>query len=409
MMSSTTWFYVFIGLVIFGFLFEKILDFLNTKNWKKEIPSSMIDFYDQQKYEKARAYQKEKGRISFFQSIISFCLTLSAIIFGWFGELDKYITDFTDNSFYKASFFFLIIFIVSEILSWPFSIYNTFSIEEKYGFNKTTIKTFILDKLKGYLLSFIIGGGLLFIAIFIIEWVSQGYWLWLWFGLSCFMLLINMFYADFILPLFNKLTKLKEGSLKDEISEFALKVGYSIKNIYVIDGSKRSTKGNAFFSGIGPRKTIALYDTLIDKHTNAEIVAILAHEIGHYKKKHILSSFIISIFQTGFTLYLFEYFLSQPNISFALGATTESFHIGLIAFGLIFSPLGIGIGIGMNILSRKNEFEADAYAKNKYDGFALSNALKKLSVDSLSNLYPHKAYVFVHHSHPPLLERLKQL
>lgn len=408
-MSSTNWFYVFIGVVIFGFLFEKILDFLNTKNWKMEIPSIMSDFYDQNKYEKARAYQKEKGKISFYQSIISFFLTLIVIIFGWFGELDNYIGVFTESSFYKASFFFLIVFIIGEILSLPFSLYNTFFIEEKYGFNKTTIKTYILDKIKGYALTFIIGGGLLYIAIFIIEWVDQGYWLWLWLGLSCFMFLINMFYADFILPLFNKLTKLQEGELKDEISKFALKVGYNIKNIYVIDGSKRSTKGNAFFSGIGPRKTIALYDTLIDKHTNAEIVAILAHEIGHYKKKHILTSFIISIFQTGLTLYLFEYFLSQPNVSFALGATNESFHIGLIAFGLIFSPLGIIIGIGMNVLSRKNEFEADAYAKNKYDGTALSKALKKLSVDSLSNLYPHKAYVFVHHSHPPLLERLKKL
>ena len=291
----------------------------------------------------------------------------------------------------------------------PFSIFNTFVIEEKYGFNKTTIKTYILDKIKGYLLALIIAGGLLYLAIFTIEWVSQGYWLWLWLGLSCFMLLINMFYADFILPLFNKLTRINEGDLKDEINKFALKVGYSIKNIYIIDGSKRSTKGNAFFSGIGPRKTIALYDTLIEKHTKEEIVAILAHEIGHYKKKHILTSFIISIFQTGLTLFLLEYFLSQPNISLALGATKESFHIGIIAFGMIFSPLGLIIGIGMNVLSRKNEFEADAYAKNNYDGESLSVALKKLSVDSLSNLYPHKAYVFVHHSHPPLLERLKQL
>ena len=408
-MSSLNWLYVIIGLLIFGFVFEKILEFINTRNWKKEIPSIVSDFYDRQKYEKARSYNREKGKIALFQSIIGFSLTLFALVFGWFGMLDNLIGNFTDNSFYKASIFFGSIFLIGEILSMPFSIFNTFVIEEKYDFNKTTIKTYILDKIKGYLLALIIAGGLLYLAIFTIEWVSQGYWLWLWLGLSCFMLLINMFYADFILPLFNKLTRINEGDLKDEINKFALKVGYSIKNIYIIDGSKRSTKGNAFFSGIGPRKTIALYDTLIEKHTKEEIVAILAHEIGHYKKKHILTSFIISIFQTGLTLFLLEYFLSQPNISLALGATKESFHIGIIAFGMIFSPLGLIIGIGMNVLSRKNEFEADAYAKNNYDGESLSVALKKLSVDSLSNLYPHKAYVFVHHSHPPLLERLKQL
>jgi STE24 endopeptidase len=408
-MSSSNWLYVIIGLLIFGFVFEKILEFINTRNWKKEIPLSVANYYDRKKYEKARLYHKEKGKIALFQSIIGFCLTLSALAFGWFGMLDNLIGDFANNPFYKASVFFVSIFLIGEILSLPFSIFNTFVIEEKYGFNKTTIKTYVLDKIKGYLLTAIIGGGLLYLAIFTIDWVGQGYWLWLWIGLSIFMLLINMFYADFILPLFNKLTQISDGDLKDEINKFALQVGYSIKNIYIIDGSKRSTKGNAFFSGIGPRKTIALFDTLIEKHTKEEIVAILAHEIGHYKKKHILISFVISIFQTGLTLFLLEYFLSQPNISLALGATKESFHIGIIAFGMIFSPLGLIIGIGMNILSRKNEFEADAYAKNNYDGESLSVALKKLSVDSLSNLYPHKAYVFVHHSHPPLLERLKQL
>ncbi len=408
-MSSSNWLYLIIGLLIFGFIFEKILDFINTRNWKKEIPLSVANYYDRQKYEKARLYHKEKGKIALFQSIIGFCITLFALVFGWFGMLDNLIGDFAENPFYKASVFFVIIFLISEILSLPFSLFNTFVIEEKYGFNKTTIKTYVLDKIKGYLLAAIIGGGLLYLAILTIDWAGQGYWLWLWTGLSIFMLLINMFYADFILPLFNKLTQINDGGLKDEINKFASKVGYSIKNIYIIDGSKRSTKGNAFFSGIGPRKTIALYDTLIEKHTKEEIVAILAHEIGHYKKKHILTSFIISIFQTGLTLFLLEYFLSQPNISLALGASKESFHIGIIAFGMIFSPLGLIIGIGMNVLSRKNEFEADAYAKNNYDGESLSVALKKLSVDSLSNLYPHKAYVFVHHSHPPLLERLKQL
>ena len=408
-MTPLIWLTLFLVILCFGFLFEKFLEYLNVKNWKRDIPEQMKDYYPETKYEKSRLYHKEKGRISFMQSLISFIITFLALFFGWFGVLDTIVLEYTEDSFFRAAAFFTVLFLLAELLSLPFSIYNTFVVEQKYEFNKTTPATFILDKLKGYLLLFFIGGGLLYLAILTIEWFQKGYWLWLWTGMTVFMLLINMFYADVILPLFNKLSPLEEGSLKSEISQFAQKVGYNIKNIYIIDGSKRSTKANAFFSGLGPRKTIALYDTLIEKHTTQELVAVLAHEIGHYKKKHIFVSFLLSIVQTGITLFLFEYFLNQTNVSLALGGQSSSFHLGLIAFGLIFSPLGMLIGIGMNILSRKNEFEADLYAKENYNSTALSNALKKLSVDSLSNLYPHRAYVFVHYSHPPLLERLEKL
>jgi STE24 endopeptidase len=218
-----------------------------------------------------------------------------------------------------------------------------------------------------------------------------------------------MFYADLIVPIFNKLTPLEDGELRKKIEAYSNKVGYSLKNIFVIDGSKRSSKANAFFSGLGPRKTIALYDTLIKKHSDEELVSVLAHEVGHFKKKHILLSMIITICQLGVMCYLFEICMSFDMIANSLGSSVMNFHIGIIAFSFLYSPIGLIIGILMNVLSRKNEFEADEYAKLTYDGNALSLALKKLSVDSLSNLYPHPLYVFIHYSHPPLINRLKAL
>ena len=245
--------------------------------------------------------------------------------------------------------------------------------------------------------------------MFVLDLFEKGYWIYLWLGLSAFVIFLNMFYAQLIVPIFNKLTPLDNGLLREKIEKYSDKVGYSLKNIFVIDGSKRSTKANAFFSGLGPKKTIALYDTLIEKHSDEELVAVLAHEVGHFKKKHILLTLIISIIQLGLMSYLFEVCMSYNNIAEALGSSEMNFHIGLIAFSFVFSPIGLIIGILLNILSRKNEFEADDYAKTTYDGNALQLALKKLSVDTLSNLYPHPLYVFVHYSHPPLIQRLSNL
>ena len=218
-----------------------------------------------------------------------------------------------------------------------------------------------------------------------------------------------MFYTTLIVPIFNKLSPLENGTLKEKIENYSKNIGYSLKNIFIIDGSKRSSKANAYFSGLGPRKTIALFDTLVEKHTEEELVAVLAHEVGHHKKNHIKQGMFISIFQIGMICYLFELCTKLPEITSALGAEVGAFHLGLIGFSLLFSPIGLILGVFGNILSRKNEFEADSYAKETYDGESLKLALKKLSVDSLTNLYPHPLYVFIHYSHPPLLERLKAL
>ncbi|MCF8362519.1 MAG: M48 family metallopeptidase [Prolixibacteraceae bacterium] len=294
-------------------------------------------------------------------------------------------------------------------LTTPFEIYDTFVIEEKFGFNKSTPKIFISDKVKGWLLGAILGGGILALVMWI--WSSTGDYFWLiaWGTVTLISVFMSMFYSELIVPLFNKQKPLENGELKDAIFKFAEEAGFRLKNIYVIDGSKRSTKANAYFTGLGPKKRIVLFDTLIEDLETDEIVAVLAHEIGHYKKKHTLTGLLLGIVQTGIMLYIFSLLVSSPYLSKALGVEQAKFHIGLIAFGILYSPLSFIMGIGMNIISRKNEYQADAYAA--HFGFAneLGRALKKLSVKSLSNLTPHPLYVFFHYSHPTLLQRLRHL
>ena len=417
-MTAQLWFFIIISLVIFNFLFSNILDYINHRNWKDEIPNELEDFYDKEKYKKAKNYALSKNKIGLFSSSISFILVFSLLFFNGYGIIDQFANSDLfksfeslkiNSSFIQSGVFFLILFILNSVISIPFSYYNTFVIEEKFGFNKTTKSTFFIDIIKSTFLSLFIGGILLFLALFLYDNLNEGFWLWLWIGLSLLMILINMFYADLIVPIFNKLTPLDDGELRNKIEKYSKDVGYLLKNIYVIDGSKRSTKANAFFSGIGPRKTIALYDTLIEKHTENELVAVLAHEVGHFKKKHIFSGLVFSIIQIGIMTFFFELCLSLPEISLALGGSDISFHLGLIGFSIVFSPISMLSGILMNYISRKNEFEADAYAKQTFNGEDLALALKKLSVDSLSNIYPHPLYVFFHYSHPPLIKRLRAL
>ena len=417
-MATQLWFFIIVSLVVFNYLFSNILDYVNHRNWKDEIPNELKDFYNEEKYKIAKNYAISKNKIGLFSSSVSFLFIISLLIFNGYGFIDQLVSSDIlksflpfdiNSSFAQSGLFFLILFLLNSIISVPFSYYNTFIIEEKFGFNKTTKSTFFLDLFKSSLLSIFIGGALLFLALFLYDNLNDGFWLWLWIGLSFLMIFVNMFYADLIVPIFNKLKPLDDGELRQKIENYSKEVGYLLKNIYVIDGSKRSTKANAFFSGLGPRKTIALYDTLIEKHTEDELVAVLAHEVGHFKKKHIFSGLIMSIIQIGVMTFFFELCLKLPEISLALGGSEASFHLGLIGFSIIFSPISMLSGILMNYISRKNEFEADAYAKETFNGEDLSLALKKLSVDSLSNIYPHPLYVFFHYSHPPLIQRLRAL
>ena len=401
--------YIFIFFILFGFIFSSILEYINSKNWKDSVPDSLKDFYKESDYKKAKSYKLDRDRVSLISSLISTTLTIIFIFSGVYGKVSDYSLYYFDNPFLQSAGFFLFFLLISTIIGLPISYYSVFIIEEKYGFNKSTLSTFIKDKIKGLIISLLIGGFILYISIQLYNFFEANFWLWLWVFLSVIIIFTQMFYTTLIVPIFNKLSPLEEGSLKNKIEKYSKKIGYSLDKIFVIDGSKRSSKANAFFSGLGPKKTIALFDTLIDKHEEDELVAVLAHEVGHYKKNHIKQGLLLSISQVGIICYILQLCLNEPNLSLALGGLESSFHLSLIAFSFLFSPLSIIIGIGMNIFSRKNEYEADKYAKETYNGESLKNALKKLSSDSLTNLYPHPLYVFVHYSHPPLLKRLEAL
>jgi len=400
---------IYLFILIGSFILDRWLDVLNVRHSLPEIPSELRGIYDEEEYRKSQNYKKENTRFSFISGSFSLMVMVLFVVLGLFGVLDQWLAERTHSYYILVLLFFGILAFLSDIAGTPFEIWDTFRIEEKYGFNKTTPRTFIVDKLKGWLVMAIIGGGILLLITWIYMATAEYFWLLAWAVITVFSILMNMFYSNLIVPLFNKQTPLEAGELRDAIEAFADKVGYNLKNIYVIDGSKRSSKANAYFTGLGPKKRIVLYDTLIKDLETEEIVAVLAHEIGHYKKKHSLSGLILGIVQTGIMLYLFSLFVGIPEFSQALGGEGASFHIGLIAFSIVYSPLSMLIGIGTNVFSRKNEYQADAYAAEHYNGENLISALKKLSRNSLSNLTPHPFYVFFHYSHPTLLQRIKAL
>ena len=408
-MNSQTLFYILIGILVLSFIVDKILDSLNAKHFEDEIPNEVNDVYDEAEYKKSQAYKKTNHRFGNLTSLFSIALTLAFFFLDGFKFVDELARSYTDNSILIALIFFGVIMIGSDLITSPFSYYKTFVIEEKFGFNKTTRKTFILDKIKGLLMTAVLGGGILSLIIWFYELTGKDFWLYAWGLVAAFSLFMNMFYSKLIVPLFNKQTPLEEGELKDAITEYAKKVGFTLDNIFVIDGSKRSTKANAYFSGFGSQKRITLYDTLINDLETEEIVAVLAHEVGHYKRKHIIFNLFSSILLTGITLFILSLFINTPILSEALGVSIPSFHIGLIAFGILYSPISEVTGLFMNYVSRKFEYQADNYAKETYKGEPLITSLKKLSKNSLSNLTPHPTYVFVHYSHPTLLERVKNL
>ncbi len=390
-------------------MIDKILDTLNAKHFDDKIPAALADVYDAEEYKKSQAYKKTNEKFSNITGTFSFVLTLVFFFSDGFKYVDDISRSFTDNSILVALIFFGIIMLGSDILTIPFSYYKTFVIEEKFGFNKSTKKTFWLDKLKGLLMTALIGGVVLAIIIWFYEQTGADFWIYAWVLVAVFSLFMNLFYAKLIVPLFNKQTPLEDGELKFAIEKYAQKVGFKLNNIFVIDGSKRSTKANAYFSGFGAQKRITLFDTLINDLETDEIVAVLAHEVGHYKRKHIIFNLITSILLTGFTLYILSFFINAPIFSEALGVATPSFHIGLIAFGILYSPISEITGLFMNYVSRKFEYQADNFAKETFAAKPLITSLKKLSKNSLSNLTPHPAYVFMHYSHPTLLKRVKNL
>lgn len=408
-MTATTLLYIIIAILIINFIIDKILDALNAKHYNDALPPELQDVYDENEYKKSQSYKQTNYKFGVLTSTFSLVLTLAFFYFDGFEFIDNIARNYSDNNIVIALIFFGIIMIGSDIITTPFAYYKTFVIEEKFNFNKSTKKTFVLDKIKGLLIMAILGGSILALIVWFYEFTGNQFWLYAWATVTVFTLFMNMFYSRLIVPLFNKQTPLEDGSLRDKISAYAKTVGFKLNKIFVIDGSKRSTKANAYFSGFGSEKRVTLYDTLINDLEEDEIVAVLAHEVGHYKKKHIIFNLFASILLTGLTLYILSLLISNPLLSNALGVEIPSFHIGLIAFGMLYSPISEITGLIMNHFSRKFEYQADDYAKKTYKAEPLITSLKKLSKNSLSNLTPHKAYVFMHYSHPTLLERVRNL
>jgi STE24 endopeptidase len=398
-----------IFIISFNFLLERFLSFLNVRNLTSELPPEASDIYSPEKYTQSQNYLKAKARFGIITSVFSFIMLMLMLITGGFAWVDSFAGGISEHYIVHSLVFFGILGLAFDIVSIPFDLYGTFVIEERFGFNKTKPLTFFTDKLKSWLLTIIIGGGIMSVIIFI--WHMTGPWFVL-IALSvvgAFGIFMSMFYTQLIVPLFNKLRPLPDGDLKNEIEAFGRKAGFPVSKISVIDSSKRSTKSNAYFSGLGRKKRIVLYDTLIEKHTTEELVAVLAHEIGHYKKKHVHTGLITGFLQTGGLLFLLYIFLGYPVFQEAIGAANSSFHMGVLVFGMVYSPFSLILGLLDNYISRRNEYAADAFAASYGLANALRDALKKLSADNLSNLTPHSLYVFFHYSHPPLLKRLKAL
>ncbi len=396
-------------ILLFEYTLERYLDYLNKKNYSVDLPDELKGIYDEERYRKSQEYERANHKFSLFTSTFSLVLMLLLLFSGSFALLEKWAISKTHDLVWGTLLFFGVLGLLADIIQTPFSLYKLFVIEDNFGFNRITLKTFFLDKLKGYLLGGLIGGSLLAMFVLFYQLTGPNFWLYTWVAMSLFTLIMVMFYASWILPLFNKLTPLPDGSLRTKIESYCEKVSFKLDNLFVMDGSKRSAKANAFFSGLGAKKKIVLYDTLIEKHTEEELVAVLAHEVGHYKKKHTRLTLVLSVLQTGFMLLLLSKSIDSPKLSQALGGEGSSFVLGLLAFGMLYSPVSMLLSIGMNMLSRKNEYEADHYAATTYETGPMQSALKKLSVDNLSNLRPHPLYVFFHYSHPTLLQRLEAL
>lgn len=402
-------YYLIILITVLDFAWTQYLAYRNRKRMSPEIPLQLQGIYDKKEYEKQQDYQKENSRFGLISGSVSFIIILLILVFQGFGWLDGEIRQYIQTPLLVSLAFIGILFIANEIISLPFSYYDTFVIENKYGFNKATPKIFWIDQVKGLLLSVVLGGIILSALIWFYTNFGNYAWLYAWGLVTAFSLFMTLFYSNIIVPLFNKQTPLEDGELRNAIEDFSRKAGFDLTNIYVIDASKRSTKANAYFTGFGKKKRIVLYDTLINDLEIEEVVAVLAHEIGHYKKKHVLKSLITSILYTGAMLFILSFFLTSRQLAQALGSDIPSFHLGIIAFSVLFSPISLILGLAMNISSRKNEYEADDYAAQFGLSEALIGGLKKLSVKSLSNLNPDPLNVFIYYSHPTLLQRIENL
>ncbi len=396
-------------IVIATYLVGVVIDYLNQKNSNATLDPLIADLYDPDERSRSVNYSAENSKLSFYSSSFSTAIMILALGLGWFAQLDNWIRNYFSNGIQISLIFIAILSVISWLISVPFNLYGLFKIESKYGFNKVTPKTYFEDTLKGLALTVLIAGPLLTLILWLYQVLKNNFWIWSWVAVVIFSTIMFMFSTTLILPLFNKLKPLESGDLRDEIEKYCATQGYSLGRLFVMDGSKRSTKANAFFSGLGKSKTIVLFDTLIEKLSTKEVLAVLAHEIGHYKLKHTLSMYVFSNLQTLGIFALLGWLLQFDELSTALGATQSSFHLSAIAFFILITPLSLILGLITNSWSRYCEYQADTFSKETYDSKSMQSALRKISTDSLANLTPHPIYVAFNYSHPTLIQRIKNI
>ena len=398
---------IILAILIGDYLLNLIVDTRNIRHLKTDLPEEFSGYYDSEKYKKSQEYLKENTRFGFISDSITTPLTIAFILLGGFNIVDQFARSFHLGNIPTGLIFAGGLMFISQIFSIPFSIYSTFVIEEKYGFNKTTPGTFVLDILKAWLLVILIGGTLFAGVLWFFEKAGPLAWVYCWIAVSFFQIVLMFVAPVVIMPIFNKFVPLDDGELKAAIEAYAKKQGFKMKGVFTMDGSRRSTKSNAFFTGFGSFRRIVLFDTLIEKHTTDELVSVLAHETGHYKKRHILKSIVISILTSGLMFYILSLFINNGELFAAFRMDHVSIYASLFFFGFLYTPIDMILSVFGNMLSRRHEYEADDFAITTYrKPESMISALKKLSVDNLSNLTPHPLKVFLSYSHPPVLDRI---
>ena len=391
------------------YVFDLLLDLLSIKASRRPIPKVLEGLYDSKAYRRQQAYFRINKKVGFVSGLVTTILAIGLFAFGAYGWFDGVVRSVADSEIWRTLLFFGFFGAISWLVALPFDIYDTFVVEQRFGFNKVTPRLYVIDTLKSLAINILLGGGLLALAVWIYQLTPQYFWLLAWGVLTLVTLFFQYFYSVLLVPLFNKQTPLPEGELREAIQAFATRVDFRLKNIYVIDGSKRSTHSNAYFTGWGRQKRVVLYDTLMEQLSTEEIVGVLAHEIGHYKHRHIIQSLFIGMLTSLVTLYLFGLVIDSPAVAAAAGSEVPSFYVNLTVFSLIYAPLTMVLGVVGNVWSRHNERQADAFARLHGVGEAEARALKKMSAKSLSNLTPHPLVVFVSYSHPTLAERVVRL
>lgn len=405
-----TWLIFILIVIIAHYLLDTIISVLNLKALSPELPDEFSDTFDQAKYRQSQSYTKVSTKFSLLENSVTTLITIIFLLSGGFNLIDLFVRNFGLGSIATGIGYAITILVLSFIVGLPFNIYSTFVIESRFDFNRTTPKTFILDIVKGLAVSLIIGVPILAVILWFFENSGSYGWLFCWIGVVVFGFILQFLAPVLIMPLFNKFTPIEEGSLKDEIMSYAKREHFKLSGIFTMDGSKRSTKLNAFFTGFGKFRKIVFFDTLLEKINNEEIIAVLAHEMGHFKKRHIWKMMAASILQTGLMFYLLSLFLNNQGLFEAFRMEHISIYASLFFFAFLYSPISTLLSISFNVLSRKHEYEADRYAAETTENSeTLIRSLKKLSLANLSNLTPHPAMVFYSYSHPPVLARIEAL